>query len=234
MFRFENFLESLRSGLYYLPDTLLLIAVPLLLGIVFGTVIALIRVYKVPVLEKVLSAAITVYQGVPVVVALMIYNLLFNLKFNDIASFFHLSVTIRDVSTVWVGVFALTLIAIPMISDVIRGALLSVEPGQSEAAWSAGLTRVQTICRIVIPQMIPVAIPGLVNSIIILIKSSSIMMTAGICEVLMGSTLPSMRTYTYFEGYLAAALIYWGLAIIVEAAARFAQKRSGRFKKIVN
>lgn len=234
MFRFENFLESLRSGLYYLPDTLLLIAVPLLLGIVFGTVIALIRVYKVPVLEKVLSAAITVYQGVPVVVALMIYNLLFNLKFNDIASFFHLSVTIRDVSTVWVGVFALTLIAIPMISDVIRGALLSVEPGQSEAAWSAGLTRVQTIRRIVIPQMIPVAIPGLVNSIIILIKSSSIMMTAGICEVLMGSTLPSMRTYTYFEGYLAAALIYWGLAIIVEAAARFAQKRSGRFKKIVN
>lgn len=234
MFRFENFLESLQSGLYYLPNTLLLIAMPLLLGVVFGTVIALIRVYEVPVLGKVLSAIITVYQGVPVVVALMIYNLLFNLKFNDIAAFFHLTVTIRDVSTVWVGVFALALIAIPMISDVIRGALLSVDPGQSEAAWCAGLTKVQTIRRIVIPQMIPVAIPGLVNSIIILIKSSSIMMTVGICEVLMGSTIPSMRTYTYFEGYLAAALIYWALAILVETAARFAQERSGRFKRIVD
>lgn len=234
MFQFENFLESLWSGLTYLPNTLLQIIVPLILGIVFGTMIALIRVYHVPVLDKLFSAVIIVYQGVPVVAALMIYNLLFNLKFNDIAAFFHLSITIRDVSVVWVGVFTLTLIAIPMISDVIRGALLSVDPGQSEAAYSVGMTKVQTIRRIIIPQMIPVAIPGLVNCVIILIKSSSIVMTVGICEVLMGSTLPSMRTYTYFEGYLAAALIYWALAIIVEAFAHLGQKRASRFKKIVD
>lgn len=234
MFHFENFLESLKSGMTYLPNTLLQIIIPLILGIVFGTVIALIRVYHVPVLDKLFSAIIIIYQGVPVIAALMIYNLLFNLKFNDIAAFFHLSITIRDVSVVWVGVFTLTLIAIPMISDVIRGALLSVDPGQNEAGYSVGMTKLQTIRRIIIPQMISVAIPGLVNCIIILIKSSSIVMTVGICEVLMGCTLPSMKTYTYFEGYLAAALIYWALAIIVEAIAHVWQKRANRFKKIVD
>lgn len=234
MFQFENFVESLLSALHYLPKTLMLIVIPLVLGTLLGTVIALVRVYKVPVLDKIFSAFITIYQGVPVVVALMIYNLIFNLKFNDIAKFFHLSVTIRDVDIVWVGIFALTLMAISFISDIIRGALLSIDPRQNEAGYSVGLTKLQTIRRIIIPQMIPAALPGMVNAIIILIKSSSIVMTVGICEILMGATLPSSRTYTYFEGYLAAALIYWMLSLVVEMIAHPLSKKVNRFKKAVN
>ena len=168
------------------------------------------------------------------VVALMIYNLLFKLKFNDIAAFFHLSVTVRDVDIVWVGVFALTMLAVSFISDIIRGALLSVDHGQNEAGYSVGLTKLQTIRRIIIPQMIPAALPGMINAVIILIKSSSIVMTVGICEILMGATLPSSRSYTYFEGYLAAAVIYWMLAIIVETVAHPVSGRVNRFRKVVS
>ena len=61
MFQYKNFLESLMSGLHYLPETLLLIILPLVLGTLFGTVIALVRVYKVPVLDKVFTAFIIIY-----------------------------------------------------------------------------------------------------------------------------------------------------------------------------
>lgn len=234
VFQFENFLESLASALQYLPKTLMLIIIPLILGTLIGTVIALIRVYKVPVLDKFFAVFIIIYQGVPVVVAIMIYNLLFNLKFNDFANFFHLSITIRDIDFIWVGVFALSLMAITFISDITRGALLSIDPLQNEAGYSVGLTKLQTIRRIIIPQMIPAALPGMVNAVITLIKSSSIVMTVGICEVMMAATIPSTRTYTFFEGYLAAALIYWALAVIVELAAHPLSKWVNRYKKNVD
>ena len=234
MLQFDCFVESLLSALKYLPRTLLFIVIPLVLGTLFGTIIALVRVYKMPVLDKIFSALIIIYQGVPVVVALMIYNLLFNLKFNDFAAFFHLPLTIRDVDVVWVGVFALTMLAIAIISDIIRGALLAVDVRQNEAGYSVGLTKLQIIRRIIIPQMIPIALPGMVNAVIILIKSSSIVMTVGICEILKGATLPSSRTYTYFEGYLAAAIIYWLLAMVVEGVTNPISKRVNRFRKVVN
>jgi L-cystine transport system permease protein len=233
VFQFENFVESLNSALIYLPKTLMLIIIPLILGTLLGGIIAFVRVYKVPVLDKLFSAFIVIYQGVPVVVAIMIYNLLFNLKFTDFVNFFHLSVSIRDIDFIWIGVFALTMMAITFISDIIRGALLSIDPLQNEAGYSVGLTKLQTIRRIVIPQLIPAALPGMVNAVIILIKSSSIVMTVGICEVMMGALIPSSRTYTYFEGYLAAALIYWALAIIVEAIAHPLSKRVNRFRKVI-
>lgn len=234
MFHFKNFMESLISALQYLPKTLMLVVIPLIVGTLFGAVIAFVRVYKVPILDKVFSAFIIIYQGVPVVVAIMIYNLLFNLKFNDFANFFHLSISIRDIDFIWIGVFALTLMAITFISDIIRGALLSIDPLQNEAGYSVGLTKIQTIRRIMIPQVIPAAFPGMVNAVIILIKSSSIVATVGICEVMMAATIPASRTYTFFEGYLAAAVIYWALAIIVEAIAHPLSKRANRFKKEVN
>lgn len=59
----------------YFPNTLRLVFIPLAIGLTLGTVIALVRVYKVPVLCKLLGIFVTVYQGVPIVVALMIYNL---------------------------------------------------------------------------------------------------------------------------------------------------------------
>lgn len=234
MFRFDCFLESLISGISYLPKTLLLVVVPLLVGTLVGTLIALARVYRVPILGKLLAAFVTIYQGIPVVVALMIYNLLFNMKFNDIAAFLHLSVTVRDVDIIWVGIFAMTMLSIVIISDIIRGALLSVDYGQLEAGLSVGMTRWQAIRRIILPQMVPVALPGMTNAVIMLIKSSSIVMMVGICEVLMGATIPSSKTYTFFEGYLAAAVIYWLAAIVVEALSHPLNRHFARFKKIVS
>lgn len=223
--------ESILSACDYLPETMELVLISLLFGIVLGTLIALIRVYKIPVLSQFFSCFIPVYQGIPIVVALLIYNLLYLMKCDDVLQFFHSSKTIADIDNIIVGLFALSLMMICNISEVVRGALLSIDKGQTEAAHAVGLSKVQTIRRILIPQAIPVAIPTMVNSTVGLIKATSIVYAVGIAEVLSGALVPASRRYTFFEGYLAAAFVYWILTIAVEVTYRFAEKKSGKFRR---
>ena len=230
-FNLAHFNESLVYGLKYLPNTLRLVFVPLAIGLILGTVIALVRVYKVPVIGRLLAVFVTVYQGVPIVVALMIYNLVFMLKFNDLASLLHLKKSISDVDNIWVGIFALSLMANCSISEAVRGALLSIDNGQNEAGYSVGLTTIQTMKRIIIPQMIPVAIPMLTNNVVGLIKGSSVVMAIGIVEIVAGATIPSSRTYSFFEGYVAAAIIYWVLTIVIECLTQRLRQYSGKFRR---
>jgi ABC-type amino acid transport system, permease component len=230
-FNSDYFWECLRYGIIYIPNTIKLVFISLLIGFIFGTIIALIRVYKVPVINKVLAAFVTVYQGVPIVVALLVYNLLFMLEFNNLAKFLNLSRTVKDVDNIWVGIFALTLTTICSMSEVIRGALLSIDKGQNEAGYSVGLTKVQTIQRIIVPQMIPVAIPMMINNIVGLIKASSVVMTIGITEITAGAITPGSRTYSFFEGYAAAALIYWAFTVVIEYLAGQLRKHTGKFKR---
>jgi L-cystine transport system permease protein len=222
----ESFLEALK----YLPQTLKLVLIPLAIGIIIGTLVALVRVYKVPVLSQFFAVFIPIYQGIPIVVALMIYNLVYLMKCDDILRFFHSSKTIADTDTIGIGIFALSMMMTCSISEVIRGSLLSIDKGQSEAAYVVGLTKVQTIRRIILPQIIPVAIPPLVNNTVGLIKATSIVYTIGIAEVLSGALVPASKRYTFFEGYLAAALVYWILTIIVELLFKLAEKKAGKFR----
>lgn len=230
-FNFQNFKESLIYGLAYLPNTLRLVFIPLVIGLTFGTVIALVRVYKVPVIGWLMAVFVTVYQGIPIVVALMIYNLIFMLKFNDLAAFLNLKRSISDMNNIWVGIFALSMAAVCSISEAVRGALLSIDKGQNEAGYSVGLTTIQTIQRIIIPQMIPVAIPMLINNVVGLIKASSVVMAIGIVEIVAGATIPSSRTYSFFEGYVAAAVIYWVFTVVVESLAQKLKQYTGKFRR---
>ncbi len=225
--------ESLISAIIYLPETLKLVFVSLILGIIIGGTIAIIRVYKFPILSQIFAVLVPVYQGVPIVVALLIYNLIYLMKMDDILRALHIQKTIADIDSIYIGIFALTLMITCNTSEVIRGALLSVNIGQNEAGYSVGLTKVQTIKRIIIPQAIPVAIPTLINNIVGLIKGSSIVMVVGINEVLAGALVPSAKRYTFFEGYLAAALVYWGLTIVVEMVASKSEKELGKFRRTI-
>ncbi len=229
----DDLLDGLKSGIAYFPNTVKLVFISLFIAIIIGGIIAFVRFYNVPVLSQIFTAFVTLYQGVPTVVALLIYNLLFMSCMNDVFAFFHSSKTIADVDTIWIGIFALSLNAICSVTETIRGALEAVDFAQNEAGYSVGLTKVQTIRRIILPQIVPVAIPPLTNNVIGLIKNSSIVSVVGIIEVTQGSLIPSMVDYSFFEGYLAAAIIYWAFSVLVEFAAAQAEKHSGKFRRTI-
>jgi L-cystine transport system permease protein len=228
-FSFEYFLESLQYGFRYLPVTMKLTLISYVIGIMGGLVIAVVRTYKIPVLSQIFAVFITIYQGIPTVVAILIYNLIFLTTFNSFATTFHLNLTLADVDPVIVGYFTLSLFCITSISETFRGALKSIAQIQYEAGYSIGLTKIQTLRRIIIPQMLPVAMPGLTNNMVGTIKGTALVTAVGIVEVMAGAVIPCGVTYSYMEGYAAAAVVYWIFSEIMGVILRIIEKRSNRY-----
>lgn len=230
-FNVEIFYDCLISGLKYLYITVELSAFAVLSGCIWGLAVAVVRNYKMPIVSKIFAILVTVYQGIPLVVALLIYTILFNSGFNSFMKFLHINITVADVNFIVVGYFALTLSAVCEMSESFRTALKSIPVNQYEASYSVGLTRIQTLKRIIIPQMIPVAVPNVMNNVVGIIKSTSLVTAIGIVEMMSGALIPSGLTYSYIEGYTAAGLIYWGFTIIVLFLAHWIENKTKRYRR---
>ena len=205
-FSFEYLWKCLLSGALYIPITLKLALIPFAIGLVLGTLIALARVFKVPVVEKVFKAFVAVYSGIPLMITLLIFHLIYLSCFKPGKN-----------GTILLAYFTFALSRTIILSETVRGAFLAIPKGQYEAAFSCGLSTFQTLRKIIIPQMIPVALPNLTNNTLGSIKNTSIVLVLGIVDVLNGSTIPCADTYSYVEGYVAAAIIYWAINAVVEA-----------------
>ena len=204
-FSFEYLWKCLLSGVVYIPVTLRLALIPLFFGLVFGTVIALARIFKVPVVEKVFKIFVAIYSGIPLMITLLIFHLIYLSCFKPGKN-----------GTMMLAYFTFTLSRTIILSETIRGAFLSIPKGQYEAGYACGLSTFQTVKKIIIPQMIPVALPNLTNNTLGSIKNTSIVLVLGVVDVLNGSTIPCADTYSYVEGYVAAAIIYWAVNAVVE------------------
>ena len=230
-FNWGEFIICLRSGLGYLDVTVKLTLISLLIGLVLGFLIATARHYKIPVLSGFLKYFVEIYQGIPFMVSLLFYNIFFILCFDDISDALNLSIRAKDVDRVFIGYFALALLATIAISETLRGAYMAVDKVQFEAGASVGLTESQVLRRIVIPQMIPAAIPGLINNAVAIIKGTSLVTAIGLVEVLNGSVIPCSKTYRYMEGYIAAAAIYWVFTLLIEYAGHLLERHTKTFRK---
>jgi L-cystine transport system permease protein len=231
VFDFGDFLNCLVSGARYIPTTLYAVAITMFLGVVFGGIIAILRAYKVPVINRFFSALFSVMTGIPPVLTIIIVHLVYVSNFASVTAFFRLNISIKDVDIVYIGIVALFLFSLPIISESILGAFMSVEKSQYDAGYSVGLTKLQVLNRIVIPQVIPVVTPMLINNVIMLTKASALLFLIGVTDIMNGSLIPSHTTYGYFEGYVAAGLIYWAVCIVLERVGAILEKRPG-LKKI--
>jgi polar amino acid transport system permease protein len=101
-------------------------------------------------------------------------------------------------------------------SEIIRAALQSVQQGQIEAAESLGMTYLQVLRRVILPQASVVAIPPLGNALIGLLKGTSLAFVAGIIEMTAAGKIISGSNFRFFEVYLSLAIIYWALTILIE------------------
>lgn len=114
------------------------------------------------------------------------------------------------------------------ISEIIRGGLISVNKGQMEAAISIGMSKFQAYRTIIFPQAFVVALPGLGNSFISMLKSTAMGFTIGVVELLAKAKIGSATSYCYLESYMAVGLIYWGMMLIIEYFQKKLEKRVTR------
>lgn len=204
-FSFEYLGKCLVSGIRYIPVTMELSVLTILLGLLLGAFIASARIYRLRFIHKFFEIFVSIYAGIPVMVSLLIYNLLYLVLCKPIAN-----------GALIVTYATFTLSHSVTYSETIRGAFLSVPKTQYEASYACGLSRIQSFRRIILPQLVPIALPTLTNNIIGSIKNTSIVMSVGIVDVLNGATIPCGETYSYVEGYVAAAIIYWAISVVVE------------------
>jgi L-cystine transport system permease protein len=117
------------------------------------------------------------------------------------------------------------------LSEVIRAGLLSVERGQMEAAWSIGMTTPQALRRIVFPQALAASLPNLSNSVIGMLHASTLAFTVSVVDLNAKAQIVASTNWKFFEAYIAAALIFWGLTICIERMTGFIERRINVYSK---
>lgn len=183
-----------------LSVTLAVTGVALGLGLFFGAILAILRVYGGEVVSKTIKYYVTLLRALPHILLLLVI--------------YFMIARVINLSAFWAGSFALAIISSAYQSEIIRGAIQSVPRGQMMAARSIGMTRIQAIWQVVIPQAFRHAIPAWSNEAAIVIKDSSLVYVLGVPEILRQAQYYSARTYKPFTAYVTVAVIYFLLTFI--------------------
>ena len=191
--------------------TLLVTAMALALGVVLGSVVAMIRVahdqqkphHRNPVLgifNAVAKVYATIIRGTPMMVQLLIMSMV---VFKSSREF------------TLVGALTLGINSGAYVSEIIRGGLMAVDPGQMEAGRSLGLNYMTTMLEIIIPQAIRSILPALGNEFIVLLKDTSLITVIGGKELLYAAQGIMNRTYEAMFPLLGIACIYLVLVMLL-------------------
>ena len=196
-----------------LQNTVTIAVTGLIVGILIGTLIAAVRVmpkYKrLPrVLNSICGFYVAMFRGTPMVVQLLVfYYVLFPLL--------GLKITGLQVAKL---VFGLNSGA--YISEIMRGGIQSVDPGQMEAGRAVGLSYWTTMLKIVIPQAVKNILPTMGNEFITLIKETSIVSFVGAADLYVAFSYIGSNSYEFMVPYLAMAVIYIVMVLIISAAVK--------------
>jgi len=230
-FDFKFMFVALKAAIKFIPVSLILAFVPLVIGIILGTFIAITRVFKVRVLWKLSQIYVVIIKGIPVSLILLIMYFSLIQGFDGLAELFHWTIRSKDINLIYVAIIGLSIYAIANISEIIRGGLMSVDKGQYEASYSVGMTKTQTLRRIILPQIFPVAVPMLCSSLIGLFKGSSVAFLISVTDVMNGALISASGNYLFLEAYIAVAIVYWVICIIFERISFMIEKHLKQYDK---
>ncbi|MBM2771261.1 amino acid ABC transporter permease [Burkholderia anthina] len=172
------------------------------LGLVVGLVVAIMRIGSNRLASGLAQGYVSLMRGTPLLVQMFVVY--YGLP--------DLGITLDPTTA---GIFTLTLNAGAYLSESMRGAILGIGRGQWAAAHSLGLTHVQTLRYIVCPQALRLAVPSLGNTLISLIKDTSLVSVITVTELLRSTQEVIAATFQPLPLYLAAAAIYWVLSTLL-------------------
>ena len=200
----------------HLPLTLFLPAVTMAIGIVLGSIIAIVRLRSNKFVNAVLAVFVSFVRAVPAIVQvfIMYYSLPYLLA-PILSTVTGSTVKPFDVSPYWTAYIFFIIYQTAFQSENIRGALLSVDKGQMEAAMAAGLSTFQAYKRIILPQAFAVAIPSFFTYYLHGIKGLALLFTIKIVDIFAAADIFAALYSRRTEPYIADAVIYWLLCIVL-------------------
>ncbi len=176
------------------------------------------------ILKKTAEFYTTVIRCTPVIILLF-------LSYYGVPVLFQMvGIDISRGSKILFAVLALTLYSSAVLSEIIRPAYLAVNKGQYEAAVMVGLSPVQAVCFVVLPQAFYIALPNLGNMMIALVQQSSLAFLIGVVDLMGQAKVINSITYSahIIEVYAAVSLIYWVVVLLVGKFVDYLTYKMGR------
>lgn len=212
--------------------TLQLTVISMIVGIVLGAILAVMRLSVNPVVRAAAGAYVYFFRGTPVLVQLLIW---FNLSslYPDITFGIpgvHLDANVL-ITPLLAAILGLGLNEAAYMSEIVRAGILSVDEGQSEGAGALGLTRMQTMRNIVLPQAMRVIIPPTGNEIIGMLKTTSLVSVIAVPELLYSAQIVYSKNLQVMPLLIVASIWYILITTVFNIGQSYLEKRFSRGTK---
>ncbi|MBV7504906.1 amino acid ABC transporter permease [Bacillus sp. sid0103] len=224
-FDLKLIIEFIPTLIQYLGITLQILGASIILGLILGIAAAIPRIFKIPLLNQLVILYVSFVRGTPILIQLFLvfYGLpavlmIFNIDISKLDAIYFVIVT-----------YAISNGA--GFAEIFRGAIRAVDFGQSEAAYSVGMTGSQNFFRIVLPQALRIAFPNMANSVIGSLKDTSLAFTIGVMDMMgRGDTLVASTAHA-LEVYISLSIIYYVVVLLFEKIFSKLEKYYNRYQK---
>jgi polar amino acid transport system permease protein len=211
----ENIVDFMPSLLQGTVITIELTILSLILSLILGLIVALGRLSKNKIINKVCSVYISIVRGTPLLVQMMYVYFVF--------PSFGITLTAFQAA-----IIALSFNEGGYLAETFRAGIKAVPTGQMEAAKAVGMDYSKAMRRIILPQAFSNVLPAIGNSAIILIKNSSLAAVITVTEVMHQGNLLAASTYQNMLIFTLVAIIYWILHYPLAIAVNYLEKRGGK------
>jgi len=209
----DKYLPELLRGLFI---TLEVSAVGMVLALVIGLLLATGRLSSHRFTRAVSNGVVQLFRSIPLFVMLFWVYYGLSLKFHLMFTSFQ------------AGAIALGITGGAYMAEVYRGGLTAVDAGQREAAIAMGMTRADAFLFVVLPQALRIVIPPTVNVYVGLLKGATIVSVIGVSDMIYVAQYVSLQTFTPFELYSVAGLIFVCLTLSISGFAWMLERRLGK------
>lgn len=227
MFDLAYFLSTFSLLVPSLPITLLITIVSFFAGSIIGLFMALARIYRIFIVNRIIIVYVSFFRATPLLVQLLMF-------YYGIPIFFRgldLQIDISSIDAIYYALIVFSLYASAYLCEIFRSAILAIDKGQLEAAYSIGMSEYQALRRIILPQAIMITLPNLLNFFILQLKNTSLCSVITVPELMGIADIESGRSSKFLEVYCMAALLYWGMCVVLETLFFRLEKISERYKK---
>ena len=183
-----------------------------ILGLIIGLFGAMGKIYGGPVLRWSLEIYTTLIRAIPeLVLILLLYY-----AGSDFLNFILESMGFErvDINALAAGIFVIGFVQGAYSTEVLRGAFQAVNPGQIEAGKAIGLSRFKLQTRVIIPAMLPYALPGLANLWLIATKDTALLAVVGFSELALVTKQAATGSREYMLFFVAAGCLYLALSLV--------------------
>lgn len=223
--------SSVPEILTALPTTLFLALISALAGLVIAMVVALIRYFNVKGLSPLCKVYVSYIRGTPMLVQLMLVFFGIPIALKALNAYLGTDFNVNGVPRMVFAIVALSFNAGAYMSETIRSSLLAVDVGQLEACYSVNMTTRQALFRVVIPQAFSIAIPPLANTLVSLVKETSLVFTISIIDLMARAKIVGSRGYRFFEIYIVVSLIYWVVCSLIAKGLSRVEKKARKHER---